>query len=119
MNQILSWAFDKLKVANPTIALILGGFLIALFYILSYLVDNGVVLAPWLLSIVPYLKALIVALGLGLNPSTVAYRFGEKSAPFNKYSVILILFCFSFLFVNRPENSVYFLSQKTEIKLLG
>jgi hypothetical protein len=94
MNQILSWAFDKLKVANPVIALILGGLLVAAFYVLEYLTSNGVVLAPWLLSVAPYLKALIVALGLGLNPSTAAFRNAPRKVPTGGLMVLFVLFAF-------------------------
>ena len=73
MNQILAWLFDKLKAANPTIALILGVVLVALFAVLNYL-QGAMELPDWLLSVIPWLQGAIVALGLGLNSQTKQFR---------------------------------------------
>jgi hypothetical protein len=84
-NTILASLFDRLKTANPTIALVLGCLLICAYYTLSYLSQNTE-LPPAFSTVIPYLQGLLVALGLGLNAQTKPYRNGTGT---NRYAVMV------------------------------
>ncbi len=77
MNTIVAWALDKLKVANPTLFLIVVALLVGCYAVLEYL-SGQIMLPNWLAVVLPFLKSALVLLGLGVNSVTKPFR---KSLP--------------------------------------
>lgn len=75
INRLLGLLLDKLKVANPTMFLVVTAVLLAAYNGLTYL-ETSLGLPGWLSSALPYLKGFLAVLGIGLNSAT--YEFTKR-----------------------------------------
>jgi hypothetical protein len=85
MNNVIAWLLDLLKAKNPTVFMVVVTILVSLFAGLTYL-ETATTLPVWAVSVIPFLKMVIAAIGVGLNSSTKEFR-AKASA------ILLFLIC--------------------------